>query len=260
MASLDIAVEADLQTALDLPPCEEITLPKPAPLKVRLPSGGNIQAFSDLSKGIPTDCSMTFNLMLQVAPLLANLDCLLKILKLIKPLIDVVKSLGPPPDPIKLPKAIVDFVKAAEELIPCLLIPTPASILPFLKDLLCLILKTLKCLLEQLKTLSGLMHGLSLQLTMAHSEGNTDLIKALECAQNNAATQAQHFSASIEPIGVVLDLMGSLFGIVGIEPIKLPEIGSASDAAALDNIVQTLQGVTATIQVVVDALPGPECA
>ena len=260
MATFDIAVEADLQSALDLPPCADITLPKPAPLKIHLPSGGSIQAISDLSKGIPTDCSMTFNLMLQVMPLLANLDCILKILKLIKPLIDVVKSLGPPPDPIKLPKAITDFVKAANDLIPCLLIPTPLAIGPFLKDLLCLILKTLKCLLEQLKTLSGLMHGLSLQLTAAHSDGNGELVKALKCAQNNAATQAQHLTASIEPIGVILDLMGSLFGIVGIEPIQLPAIGSASDAAALDNTIQTLQGVTAIIQVVVDALPGPECA
>ncbi len=260
MATFDIPVEVDLQSLLDLPPCEEITLPKPAPLKVRLPSGGNIQAFSDLSKGIPNDCSMTFNLMLQVAPLLANMDCLLKILKLIKPLIDVVKSLGPPPDPIKLPKAITDFVKAANDLIPCLLIPTPASILPFLKDLLCLILKTLKCLLSQLKTLSGLMKGLSLQLTAAKADGNAELVKALECAQNNAAIQAQHLSASVEPVGVILDLMGALFGIAGVQPIQLPQIGSASDAAALDNIVQTLQGVVATIQIAVDALPGPECA
>ena len=35
---------------------------------------------------------MTFNLMVQIAPLLASMDCILKILKLIKPLIDVVKS------------------------------------------------------------------------------------------------------------------------------------------------------------------------
>ena len=151
-------------------------------------------------------------------------------------------------------------MKAANDLIPCLLIPTPANIIPFLKDLLCLVLKTLKCLLEQLKTLSGLMKGLTLQLTAARNDGNGDLAKALECAQNNAQLQAQHLTASIEPVGVILDLMGALFGIAGVPPIQLPAMGSASDAAALDTVVQTLQGVTVAIQVVVDALPGPECA
>src|ERR1700738_3428453 len=121
MPNIDITVSADLQEAFQLPPCEEIKLPLPSPLKVQLPTGGTISALADISKGIPTDCSMTFSLMLQIAPLLASLECLLKILKLLKPLIDVVGSLGPPPDPIKLPKAIVEFMKAAEAIIPCLL-------------------------------------------------------------------------------------------------------------------------------------------
>ena len=110
---------------------------------------------------------MTFSLMLQIAPFLAVSDCLLKILKLLKPLIDVVKSLGPPPDPIKFPAAIEDSSKAAVDLAPCLLVPTPLAIIPFIRDLLCLILRVLQVLLSQLNSLIKLMQGLEIQLNLA---------------------------------------------------------------------------------------------
>ena len=107
---------------------------RPRPPRCSCRPAATLKAFTDISKGIPTDCAMTFNLLVQLAPLLASMECLLKILKLIKPLVDVVGSLGPPPDPIKLPKAIVDFTKAAVDLAPCLLIPTPANMIPFVRD------------------------------------------------------------------------------------------------------------------------------
>lgn len=251
MPNIDITVSADLQEAFQLPPCEEIKLPLPSPLKVQLPTGGSISALADISKGIPTDCSMTFSLMLQVAPLLASLECLLKILKLLKPLIDVVNGLPVPPV-----KAIQEFVKAAADLAPCLLIPTPLSMIPFVKDLLCLILKALKCFLQQMKTLLGLMSGLSLQLISAQNAGNTELASSIQCAQENAQAQAAALGASIEPIGVILDLMGSVMGIAGVEPIKLPALGSQANLTSLNQFVKDIQGVVGVLETVTEALGG----
>jgi hypothetical protein len=251
MPNIDIPIEIDVKQMFDLPPCDDIKIPFPSPLKVQLPTGGTIQAFSDISKGIPTDCAMTFSLMLQIAPFLASLECLLKVLKLLKPLIDVVNGLPVPPV-----KAIQEFAKAAADLVPCLLVPTPASIIPFIKDLLCLILKALKCFLGQMKTIIGVMSGLSLRLSAAKSSGNSELASAIQCAQQNAQAQAQHLAASIEPIGVILDLAGTLFGLAGIAPIKLPALGSSSDLQALNSAVESIQSVVATIQIVVDTLGG----
>jgi hypothetical protein len=256
MPSLDIKVDADLSGLFELPKCIDLSLPKAGSLSVQLPTGGALKAFADISKGIPTDCSMTFSLMLQIAPLLASMECLLKILKLIKPLIDVVGSLGPPPDPIKLPKAIVEFMKAAEAIVPCLLIPTPASLLPFVRDLLCLILKVLKCFLSQLKSLMKIMGPLSLQLSAAREAGNDELVATLECAQANAQTQAGQIMNSLGPVGTLLDLAGPVLGIVGVPAIQLPALGSASDMEALNSVVSTVQSVVATIQVIVDGLGG----
>src|ERR1051325_3444868 len=138
MPQIDIKVKGDLKKAFDLPPCKAIKLPLPKPLKVQLPTGSSISAIGDISKGIPTDCSMTFSLMLQIAPLLASMECLLKVLKLIKPLIDVVKGLPVPPV-----KAIQGLGEAAMARVPCLLLPSPANMIPFIRDLLCLIIRAL---------------------------------------------------------------------------------------------------------------------
>ena len=85
------------------PPCAQVKLKPPSPLKITLPTGGTLTAFSDLSKGIPSDCSQTFSLMLQIAPFLGSIECLLKVLGLIGPLIEFVKAV---PDPIKLASTV----------------------------------------------------------------------------------------------------------------------------------------------------------
>lgn len=256
MPNIDITVDPDLAKLFQLPACADITLPQAGSLKVQLPSGGSLQAFADISKGIPTDCSMTFSLMLQIAPLLASMECLIKILKLIKPLIDVVNSLGPPPDVIKLPKAVVDFGKAAVDLLPCLAIPTPLNMIPFVRDLLCLILKVLNCFLSQMKSMLKIMGGISLQLSLAQQDGNDELVSSLQCAQQNAQTQAGQIMNSLGPVGVLLDLAVPMFSIAGVAPIKLPALGGATDLSALNSVVQAIQSVVGTIQIAVDALGG----
>lgn len=252
MPNIDIAVDADLAQLFQLPPCADITLPDASGLSVQLPTGGSFQGFADISKGIPTDCSMTFSLMLQIAPFLGSIHCLLAVLKLLKPLIDIIKSLpGIPPV-----KAIEEFGEAVVGLAPCLLIPTPAAIIPFIRDLLCLILKVLNCFLSQMKSLLRILGPLTLQLTAAQQSGNDELLSTLQCAQQNAQTQAGQIMNSLGPVGAILDLAGPLFGIAGIPAITMPAMGSASDLAALNTAVKTVQEVVGVIQIAVDALGG----
>jgi hypothetical protein len=251
MPNIDIAVPPELNEMFALPACADIKLPKPEPLTIHLPTGGTLKAFTDISKGIPTDCSMTLSLLLQIGPLLASMDCLLKILKLLKPLIDVIKGLPFPPV-----KAISDFIAAAKDLVPCLLIPTPAVIAPFVKDILCLILKVLTCVVGQLKSIVEIMSGLQIQLKVAIKDGNGELQTALQCAQDNAATAASHLTQSIEPIAALLELVSPLLQLAGQKPLQLPGIGGATDVEALKTVVTTLEGVKDAIKVVTDALGG----
>jgi len=253
MPNLDIQISGDLKQALDLAPCDVVSIPEPQKLKIQLPTGASIKAIADVSKGIPTDCAMTFSLMVQLAPFLASMECLIKILKLLKPLVDVVTNLPMPPV-----KAVQDFAKAAVDLAPCFLIPTPANIIPFIKDVLCLILKVLKCLESQLQTVVALMKGLTLDLNAARLAGNRDLQETLECAKKNAETSAQHLTSSMEPIGVILDFVGPFLGMAGVKPIQLPGLGSDTDVETLETSLQAIHGLIGTLQIAVDALGGCE--
>jgi len=251
MPNIDIKVDADLSQLFQLPSCDDLTLKDPGGLSVQLPTGGSLQAFADISKGIPTDCALTFSLMLQIAPFLASIQCLLKVLKLLKPLIDVINGLPVPPV-----KALVEFGEAAAALAPCLLIPTPASIIPFIRDLLCLILKVLNCFLSQMRSLIRILGPLTLQLQAAQESGNDELTATLQCASQNAQTQAGQIMNSLGPVGVLLEIAGPLFEIAGVPAITFPALGSATDLAALNSVIQTVQSITGDIQIAVDLLGG----
>lgn len=253
MPNIDIPIPKDLKKAFQFPPCSQVKLPMPGPAKIHLPTGGTLSAFSDLSKGIPSDCSLTFSLLLQIAPFLASTECLLKVLGLIGPLIEFVKAV---PDPIKIAETVPKFLKAAEAVMPCVAVVTGMGILPFVKDLLCLIIKALNCFLGQMKSLIGIMSGLTLQLSAAQAANDIDLATAIKCEQDNATAIASNMTASIEPIGQVLQLAGTIFGIAGMKPITLPTIGSGADLNSLNTLVETIQGVVGTLQIAADALGG----
>jgi hypothetical protein len=82
------------------------------------------------------------------------------------------------------------------------------------------------------------------------------LLQTLECARDNALIQAGQLTASIDPIGVILEMASDLMSLVGVSPIQLPSLGAATDVEALKQVVETIQGVVATLQVAADALGG----
>lgn len=250
-----IPVPEELQKLLALPACSQVALPKVGELKLTLPNGATLKAIPDLTKGIPTDCSLATNLILQLAPFLASIECLLKVFGLIKPLIDVVKSLGPPPDPVKLPSAISDFVKAAEELMPCLgMIISGPPIFSFIKDLLLLIIKIIKCMIGQLKTILGIMQGIGLRLEAANAAGNTQLAAVLECARENAVNAAAHAQNSLGPVTNIMPLITTFLELVGVS-FELPELGDPEDAEALAETIQKLEDTITTLESIIETLP-----
>lgn len=245
MVNIDIPVSASVQEALTLPSCSELKIPVGTPLKITLPSGASMQSLVDMSKGIPNDCSMSFNLMLQMAPLLAAMECPMKILKLLKPLIDIVQGLPVPPA-----SAVEEFVEAATELAPCFL--AIAAIPAFVMDILKLIRALLNCLLGQIRTVRNLMNGLSLRL--ADAANNPAVLESLQCQQDNAVASMQSLTQAIDPIAGVLTLVSSIAGIAGLSidlDLSTPS-AAPSDLAAVDALIATLQAAVDAI----DAITG----
>jgi hypothetical protein len=253
MPTIDVPLPADLQEFLAKPKC--IPLPKPGKAELHLPTGGTLKGIADLTKSIPDDCSLTFSLALQLGPFLANIDCFMKLMKLIKPLIDVVKGLAPM-DPPKLANAVPEFVAASGPVIDCIAQVTGLGAFAFVRDLLCLIIKILNCVVGQLKSIMAVMSGLALQINSAQAAGNAELLAALQCAQNDAQTSAQAMFAAIDPVLFLLSMAEPFLGMAGVDPIKTPSLASPEDFESMQSLITTLEELVKTLRFVADGLGG----
>ncbi len=251
MTSIDIALPDDLQEALKQPICADISLPKPGEVKIDLPFGGTLKGMGDITKGIPSDCSLSFSLMLQLGPILANLECFVSLLRLIKPLIDVIKGLPFPPV-----EAIKEFAEAVPPVLECIGKIFGLGIPLFIKDLLCLIIKLLRCMIDQLKSLVALLGGLQLQIDAASAEGNEELLKSLECAKENAMCSGEAAMQAFEPITLILELAAPLMEMAGAGPIEIPGVAPVEDIEAAEQVIGVLEEFVDTLQLVADGLGG----
>jgi hypothetical protein len=249
--NFDIELPEPLAKLVQKPVC--IPMPKPGTAKINLPMGGTLQGITDITKAIPDDCSLSFSLALQLAPFLASLDCLFKIVKVIEPMVKVVTAVAKPDPPAAL-KALPALVEAVPPLLDCIKKFVGAGVPAFIRDLLRLIAKLLRCITQQLKSVLAVMSGLALQITSAQSQGNADLLATLQCAQDNAQTAAAHSMSALEPIMLILSMAEPFMGIAGVDPIKTPQIGSDTDLAALQATVDTLDELAKTLSLIADSL------
>jgi len=246
----DVPVPEELQKFLAKPRCAEISLPEPGSVSLNLPSGGTIKGIGDVTKGIPTDCSLNVSLMLQLGPILANLECFIRVLKLIKPLIDVIKGLPFPPV-----KAIADFGEAATDVVECIVkFTTPAGMIPFVKDILCLIIRILNCMLDQMNSLLALMEKLTLSFDAA--DGNAVQQELIKCAQDNAQRSANAQLQAVEPVMVILEIAAPIFEIAQVGPIEIPTFEGVEGVEQMRGFLTTMESFVDTLQLVADGLGG----
>lgn len=251
--TIDIPLPPNLEEFLKEPIC--IPMPQPGKVEINLPMGGTLKGVADITKAIPDDCTLSFSLVLQLAPFLANLDCLFKIVKVIQPMLDVVTGLGKLDVP-KVAGALPKLIEAAPPLIECIAKFTGAGIPLFVRDLLCLIIKLLSCIIGQLKSIMNVMGGLAIQIQSAQAAGNAELLAALECSQKNAQTSAQHMVSAIEPIVLLLSLAEPFLGIAGIDPIKIPAVATPDDLGKMQDAVNTLDELVKTLKLAAEVVGG----
>jgi len=253
---IDVPLPDSMQPYLEQPDCPTISIPQPEKLSVCLPFGGSMQGIVDVTKAIPDDCSLSFSLLLQLPPLMASLGCFIKVLGLIKPLVDIIQALSSL-DPIKIASALPDFLKAAGELVGCF-IQIPLGIPLFIRDVLLLIAKLLKCIAQTIKSIANLMSGLTISIATAKKNNNTQLLQQLNCAQDNANAQAQAALGSMDMIAAVLAIAEPLLALAGVS-LTLPTIGSAQDSQSLLTASNTMLSIGTSIEQIAKALPVTAC-
>jgi hypothetical protein len=223
------------------PPC--VQLPKlPNIPKVKLPLGGELSAFADFSVATPSDCTLTFSLLVQLAPLLASISCLMKVLGVIGALKDFASNpltKGP------------DLIAAIEKVAECIAAATvPAiSIFASLKGILELLVNFIGCIVDQLDSLIKFNATIDLE----SAKGNPILEASLKCARENAEISSAALMQSIEPIKPLLDTVNLLMGIAGLPEIKLSVDASAGADATkmIDDLKQTID----TIKGIISSIP-----
>ena len=250
--AIDVPLPAGLDEYLARPVC--IPMPGPGKAEINLPTGGKLKGLADITKAIPDDCTLSFSLALQLGPFLANLDCLLKIMKVLEPLIGMVDGLSKP-DPAKVADSVPKLAAAVPPLVECFA-KFFGGVPLFVRDLLCLIIKLLGCVVGQLKSIMALMGGLALQIQSAQAAGNSELLAALECAQRNAQVSAQHMVTAVEPVMVLLSLAEPLLGLAGVNPIQTPALASPDDLEKMQELVATLDELVKTLRLAAEAVGG----
>jgi len=196
---------------------------------IELPTGGQLVGFNDPNPP-GSVCSAIINLQTQLAPLIASMTCQFKVLRLLQPLIDVIEGL---PNPSV--QALNAFSQAAAALVPCLMIPTPASVLPFVKDLLCMEIKSLECLLHSLQSVARGSRSHPVSPDGSKVQGILD---------------------SYPPIVGTLRLAQELFQIVGITVPDPPVLGNGADPGSLKADQDTILSFAEALKSIADALGG----
>jgi hypothetical protein len=252
--TLEIPLPAHLKERLAAPLC--LPMPKPGKVSITLPFGGaTIQAFNDISKGIPDDCSLSFSLALQLGPILANMKCLIEALRVVEPMVTLLTALGKADLPA-IAQALPKFVDAVPDLVDCIakfFVGVPL----FLRDLLALLAKLLRCVVGSLRSALNVLSGLQLQIGAAQAEGNTALLAALECARKQAQTSSEYAMAAIDPLLVLLSLAEPLFGLAGVDPIQTPQLASDGTLEGLQAMIDVLDTLATTLQTVAESLGAP---
>jgi len=222
------------------PPC--VQLPKvPNIPKVKLPLGGELSAFADFSVATPSDCTLTFSLLAQLAPLLASISCLMKVLGVIGALKDFASNpLTKGPDLIAAIEKVAECIAAAT-------IPQ-ISIFASIKGILELVVNFISCIVDQLDSLAHFNAMIDLEA----AEGNPILEASLKCAQENSQISSATLMQSVEPIKPLLDILNIFMGIAGLPEISLsvdssPDADATQAIDALKQTVDTIKGVISSI-------------
>lgn len=116
--------------------------------------------------------------------------------------------------------------------------------------------KLLTCVVGLLRTIMGVIGGLALQIQSAQAAGNSELLAALQCAQQNAQTSAQHVFSALDPVTLLLSLAEPFLGIAGVDPIKIPALAAPDDLAKMQETVNTLDELVKTLKLAADIVGG----
>ncbi len=194
------------------------------PAKIALPSGHALVGFPTFARDTP-DLTSVANVQAQAAAFLAVMTCQLRVLSLLKPLIEIITNLSNPS-----PTSLQQFARAAVDLRPCLTMTSPTILQPFLRDLLCVQIKGLAELRESLR---AILAGTAGRITPA---------------------KLRVLLSRYPPIVELFDLARGFYLLVGIDLPPAPPLSDSTDRGSLQQDSRMLADFIAALKTIGDAL------
>jgi hypothetical protein len=229
----------------------------PQPLSITLPTGAMLTGAVDLPKGLDEQCRVAFNLMLQLGPFLASIQCLLQILQFVKDILDVatdVKEKLPKADIAGIVSDIEKVAKDGEKLLGCFGWVAIFPLCTFLKDLLRMVHDFIGCVLELMDSVVQQQLQIQIQTADAQLQGNQELLDVLHLAQANLEATMGQAAQSMGPILTLLQLVGGFLEIVGVGALALPSMDQLT-GGAFEESLQVVKDLNDAIGVIIELLP-----
>jgi hypothetical protein len=236
--------DTEIVACLDLPKIPEIP-------SIKLLGGAELKGLLDFSLGTPTDCKLTFNLLLQLSPLLASMACLLKMLDVIGKLQKFVEAV-PSLDPFGIADAGKGLIEAINKLSGCIpgMPDFNFSIVFMIKGMLELIINFLLCFISQIESLINFQLSINLEA----AEGNPVLHASLTCALDNAQTSMDNLMLSLQPLQPILLTITTVAGLAQL-PLNLPDLSTISAGQDHTQTITSLRQAISSMKQAIEALP-----
>jgi hypothetical protein len=227
---------------------------------IQLPTGASLTGAVELPKGLDEQCTVAFNLMLQMSPFLASIQCLVQVLQFVQDVIQVARDVPDkltslPPDIDGIVRDIGKVVDDGEKLVKCFGWVIPAvPLCAFVKDTLKTVHDFVTCVVDLLDSVMEQQLQIHLRMKDADQEGNQELLDVLRLADDNLTATLGQAMQSMGPVLVLLQLMGSFLEVVGGGALTLP---SMDDLAGPDvgQSIQVVKDLNGAIGAVVEVLP-----
>jgi hypothetical protein len=222
----------------------------PKQLTIRLPTGAALTSSAELPKGMDEQCKVAFNMLLQLGPFMASIQCLVDILQFV---FDTAEFAKAAPDVIKMAKTAVKIGQDAEKLTACFgWFLGPIPLCQFVKDVLTMIHEFITCLLELMD--SVLTQQLELQVKMGDAQDNPELLDVLNLAQDNLSATMGQAVNSMGPILNLLQLMGGFMQTVGAGGLSVPSLDQLT-GGSVEAALQPIKDLNDALGVIIEALP-----
>lgn len=225
--------------------------PAPSDICIPFPGGAELCPAQGLQMGDPSEVLQGF--LAQLSPALAPLQPFFIIIGVFKAVGDCIQAIpdtiGPPPDPTALAQCIPKLLKQLEKLLALL----PQYTVPLLvKRILGAVVLFLTALKNELLGIIQEQERILASATAAGLPGNELLLSIVDCANTNMETTLANMTASMKPLGALLDIINLMLGLIGQKPIDgAPDLsgGAAAALKPIDDFIKVLKTIG-------DAIPG----